>query len=332
VNRTLRIVASVALSGLFLWFAVRHVHWHETMEALAGAHYFYVVPMIAISVWALYIRAQRWRFLLRPLGEPPMSVMVPATNIGFMANMVLPLRIGEVVRAVLVSRRQRMPLSGILASVVLERVFDMFTILLLFGISAALVPVSSEVSEWGYSLTAVALTVGAAVALIRWQEARTLRLARLLLRMMPVKVREAGDHFLKSFVSALDVLDSPTSFLLALAWSLYLWVVIGSVYGLALWAFDLPVPTVVGAMAATAIVAVAVAAPSAPGFIGPFQVGCVLALAIFGISESQAIAYSIVAHVTQFVGVVAAGLYSLWRENMSFRDVEAVSETERVLA
>ena len=89
-------------------------------------------------------------------------------------------------------------------------------------------------------------------------------------------------------------------------------------------------PTVLDAIAMTVVVAIAVSVPSAPGFIGALQLGCVLALAIFGISESQAIAYSIVAHVTQFVGTVGAGLYSLWRENMTLREVEEVSEKERV--
>ncbi|HVN86203.1 MAG TPA: lysylphosphatidylglycerol synthase transmembrane domain-containing protein [Candidatus Binatia bacterium] len=332
MNRTVRIALSVGLSAVFLGFAVRNVDWGEALRALAGARYVYAVPMIAVSIWSLYIRAQRWQFLLRPLGAPPMKLMVAATNIGFMANMVLPLRIGEVVRAVLIGRRQQLPLSGVLATVVLERIFDMFTILLLFGLSAAFVPVSPQIRQWGYSLTALAVVIGGTVALVRWQEQAMLRLARILLRVLPEKPREAIDHFLASFISALDVLDRPSTFLIALAWSLYVWIVIGIIYGLGVLVFDLKVPLTVCAMTLTAIVAIAVAAPSAPGFIGAFQVGCVLGLAIFGVSESQAIAYSIIAHVTQFVGVVAAGLYSLWRENMSLHDVEAASEAENVPA
>jgi hypothetical protein len=78
----------------------------------------------------------------------------------------------------------------------------------------------------------------------------------------------------------------------------------------------------------TAVIAIAVSAPSAPGYIGAFQVGCTLALAIFGISKSDAFAYSIVLHVTQFVGVIGAGLYSLAREGMTMRQLEEVSETD----
>lgn len=332
MSRTIRIALSVVLSLLFLGFAVRNVDWAEAFKALAGAHYIYVLPMLPLTAWTLYIRAQRWRILLRPVGVPPMRLLVAATNIGFMANMVLPLRVGEVIRPVLVSRRQRMPLSGLLATILLERIFDMFTILFLFGISAALLPVSEQVREWGYRLTALALIVGGVVGLIRWQEALMLRLSHALFRMLPPKPREAAEHFLAGFITALEVLDRPSTFLLVFAWSLYLWVAIGALWALGILAFDLPVSLTVGAMAITVIVAIAVSVPSAPGFIGSLQLGCVLALAIFGVSESQAIAYSIVCHISQFTGTVGAGVYSLWRENMSLSQVEAVAEAEGATA
>src|SRR6185369_14689992 len=192
-------------------------------RALRGANYFYVAPMFFISVWTLYIRAQRWRLFLRPMGVPPMSTLVAATNIGFMSNMVLPLRIGEVVRPVLVSRREKLPVSGLLASIVLERIFDMFTILLLFGISALLVPVSPQVRQWGFMLTTLAVAVGGTVILIRWQEKLAMGIVRWVCDFLPEKLGTGIHSFAGGFVKALEILDSPAAFLLAFAWSLYLW-------------------------------------------------------------------------------------------------------------
>src|SRR6266446_3951007 len=132
-RRSIRIILSVAVSAVCLAFAVKGVDWSEALQALAHANYLALLPIFPLSLWTLYIRAQRWRFLLRPVGRPAMRTLVAAVNIGFMANMVLPLRIGEVVRPVLVSRREGVPLSGVLATCVLERVFDLFTVLLLLG-------------------------------------------------------------------------------------------------------------------------------------------------------------------------------------------------------
>lgn len=328
MNRTIRIALSIAISAVFLGFAIRKVDWAEAAAALAAAHYIYIVPMFGVTIWTLYIRAQRWRLLLRPVGTPAMRTLVAATNIGFMANMVLPLRMGEVIRPVLVSRKESEPLSGILATVVLERIFDMFTILFLFGVSASLVAVSEQVRHWGYYLSGLAAVVAAVVMVVRWQEKLALRLLQLVLHPLPTTISSPVDHFFRGFVQALETLQSPLTFLQLLGWSLYLWLVIASIYLLGLLAFDVPAPLLVGSITVSTIVAIAVSVPSAPGYIGSFQLGCTLSLAIFQVSQSHAIAYSIVLHLTQFAGVVGAGLYSLAREGMTMRQLEAVSEAD----
>jgi uncharacterized protein (TIRG00374 family) len=327
-SRSFRIGVSVVISLVFLGFAMRGVDWNQALAAMAQAQYLYVIPMTAGAVWQLYIRAQRWRILLRPVGEPSMKTLVAATNIGFMANMVLPLRAGEVIRPVLVARQEKEPLGGILATIVLERLFDMFTILLLFGVTASLLPVNETVTRSGYSLLAVALLIAFGALFIRWQEMLALRLLRLVLKPFPAGLAEPVEHFFSGFVQALRVLDSPVAVLKITAWSFFLWLEIAAIFGCAILAFHLPVPLILGSIAVAVIVAIAVSAPSAPGFIGAFQLGCTFALQIFGVSESDAFAYSIVLHATQFGGVVGAGLYSLARQGMSLRQVEEVAEVD----
>ncbi len=331
-RRSIRIAASFLISAVFLGFAVQGVDWSEAGRALENAHYLTVLPVFALIIWSLIVRAQRWRLLLHPLGKPSMRTLVAATNIGFMANMVLPLRIGEVVRPVLASRRERLPLSGVIATVVLERIFDMMTVLLLFGIAASFVPVSPQLRAWGYRLTVLAVVIAGVVGLIRWQEKLMLQVVRRILRFMPAVVRGPGELFFEGFVKALEVLESPTAFARAFAYSLYLWGVIAASNAVIFFTFDLPVPLLLGAVAVTAIIAIAVSVPSAPGYIGSFQLGCMLSLALFGIDQNRAIAYSIVLHLTNFIGVVGAGVYSLWTEGMSMHDIEVASEAPDVAA
>ena len=327
-RRALRIGISVAVSAVLLGFAMRGVNWDEALAALGSANYLWVLLMLPVTVWTLIIRAQRWRVFLHAVGVPPLRPLVSATNIGFMANMVLPLRIGEVVRPVLLSRRADLPLSGVLASVLLERIFDMFTILFLFGVSASVVDVSDQVRRWGWMLSGLALGVAAVIVLIRLQERLSLRLARRISELLPPRIGTPAYGFAQGFVKALEMLDSPTAYLRAFGWSLYLWVAISIVYVFGFWAFHLDIEPLRGALVLTTLVAIAVSVPSAPGFIGSFQLGCVLGLRIFGISESPALAYSIIVHLTQFVGVIGAGLYSLWAENISLREVEAVEQRD----
>jgi len=325
-SRSLRIGLSVAVSAVLLAFAVRGVDWNEAFAALRSANYLWVLLMLPVTVWTLVIRAQRWRVFLQSVGVPPLRPLVSATNIGFLANMVLPLRIGEVVRPVLLARRANLQLSGVLASVLLERIFDMFTILFLFGVSASVVTVSDQVRQWGWMLSGLAVVVAAVIVGIRLQERLALRVARWVSNRLPGDVGEHVYGFAVGFVKALEMLDSPLAYLRAFAWSLYLWLAISLIYVFGFWAFHLDVEPLRGALVMTTIVAIAVSVPSAPGFIGSFQLGCVLGLRIFGVAESPALAYSIVVHLTQFVGVIGAGLYSLWSENISLREVEAVEQ------
>ena len=145
---------------------------------------------------------------------------------------------------------------------------------------------------------------------------------------MPARVGTPAYGFAQGFVKALEMLDSPMAYLRAFGWSLYLWLAISVVYVFGFWAFHLDVEPLRGALVLTTLVAIAVSVPSAPGFIGSFQLGCVLGLRIFGVAESPALAYSIIVHLTQFVGVIGAGLYSLWAENISLREVEAVEQRD----
>ena len=326
MSRNLRIALSVVVSVVLLGLALMNVEWDRALAAIRGASYFYVLLMLPVTLWTLYIRAQRWRVFLGNVGVAPMSALVSATNIGFMANMILPLRVGEVVRPVLLSRKEEMPLSGVLGSCLLERIFDMFTILALLALSAMLVDVSETVRQTGIAIFWGACSIAAVLAILRFQEDLALRISRKICDLLPQKYGDMLHRFVEGFVEALSMLDSPSAFVRAFGWSFFLWAVIGSLYVLGFAAFHLSVPPLTGALVLTAIIAIAVSLPSAPGFIGSYQVGCVLALGMFGIDESAALAFSLVLHMTQFVSVIGAGLYSLWGEGMSLSDVEAQGE------
>jgi len=327
-NRSVRIGLSIAISAALLAFVLRGMDWAMVAASLKSANYWWVAAMVPVTIWSLYIRAQRWRVFLHGVGIPPMRPLVSSTNIGFLGNMVLPLRVGEVIRPVLLARLATLPLSGVLASVLLERIFDMFTILLLFGMSAALVHVSDQVRHWGWLLSGLAVAVAAVIVLIRVQERFALRIARRLADLAPANIGTAAYGFAEGFVRALDMLDSPAAYLRAFGWSIYLWIVISLVYAFGFWAFHFDVPAIRGSLVLTTLVAIAVSVPSAPGFIGSFQLGCVLGLSIFGIDESPALAYSVAVHITQFIGCIAAGVYSLGREGISLREVEAIEQRD----
>ena len=146
MSRTARTAIGIVVSVVALYLAMPpRAEWANVAAAFARVHYLYVLPIALISVYSIIVRCQRWRLLLRPVGAIPLLPLVSATAIGFLCNMVLPLRVGEVVRPVLLARRTATPVSSILASVVLERLLDMLTILVFLGLVMCLVPVSDTI-------------------------------------------------------------------------------------------------------------------------------------------------------------------------------------------
>lgn len=327
MNRQVRILITVVVSAALLYLAFRGVDWDRAYATALKTNTAWLLGVMIVTVWTLLIRAQRWKVLLRPLGTPPQAPLVHTTNIGFMANMVLPLRAGEIVRPVLLARKTQLPLGGVLATIVLERVLDLLAVIFLFGLATLLVPVSEQVRALGWWLMGLGLGLGTTVVLIRWQEPRVFQLWQLVAERLPGAVARPLDHFVRGFLKALEVLDRPATFLELILWTAYLWCVIAAVNTLGLLAFAFALPLLRCGLVVTAIVALAVSVPSAPGYVGSFQFGCKVALDVFGVEASEALAFSVVLHVAQFVAILAAGMYSLAREGVSLRELEEVSKS-----
>ncbi|MEO6025708.1 MAG: lysylphosphatidylglycerol synthase transmembrane domain-containing protein [Candidatus Binatia bacterium] len=327
MNRTTRTIIGLVISVIALYLAMPpRSEWANVAAAFAKVRYVYVIPIALISVYSIVVRCQRWRLLLRPVGDIPLPPLMSATSIGFLCNMILPLRVGEVVRPVLLARRTAKPVSSVLASVVLERLFDMLTILLFLGLVMCLVPVSDTIRQSGVVFVGLAVFAITIIVALQRQHPLAMRLVRWALGLLPGGVRERAEAALQSFIDGLQGIGDARVLLRILAYSIYLWLVIASVFGVGFYACDLDVPTLSGALALVTIVAGAVSAPSAPGFIGTFQAGAILALGLFGISRAEAVPYSFVVWASQWLTQIVLGVVFLLRENISFDDVRAAEE------
>ncbi|MCC6764198.1 MAG: flippase-like domain-containing protein [Deltaproteobacteria bacterium] len=327
MNRTTRTLLGIAISIVALYLAMPpRDEWGNVVAAFARVQYAYVVPIALISAYSIVVRCQRWRLLLRPVGTIPFLPLFSATSVGFLCNMVLPLRVGEVIRPVLLANRMNVPVSSVLASVLLERLLDMLTILVFLGLVMWLMPVSDTIRQSGIVFLLFALFAIAMVASLQRRHPLALAFLRCILARMPPGIRERAEAALQSFIGGLQGIGTGAALLWILGYSVFLWIVIASVFGIGFLACGLEVPLVSGALALVTVVAGAVSAPSAPGFIGTFQAGCIVALGLFGISRADAIPYAFVVWAAQWLTQVILGVVFLLRENIRFGDVRAAEE------
>lgn len=327
-RKALQFVAGVALSGLFLWLALKGEDWGAIRERLASADYRYVALMFPVGAYALYARSQRWQILLEKTHRRsvPMLPIYSASAIGFMANMVLPFRVGEIARPWLVSRSVGLPPASTFATVVVERVLDLVA-LAVFGIGIVMMsdvpPIISTSARAAAFLAAIAFF--GAIGVVANREAVLPKLDLVWKRIPkvgPVLLRVEHE-----FVEGMSPIADPVTLVRTVAWSLWIWFVVGISFALGFRATGIEVPFIGGGITVATIVALAVAFPSAPAFVGQFEWGCKVALEqIHGVSGSAAVGYSILVHATQFATQVILGVIFLAREGLSLKDLSSMGE------
>jgi uncharacterized protein (TIRG00374 family) len=302
------ILISIISIGFLIWT----VDFAELGAALADANPLLVLLCIATVPLSMYLKVYRWRLFFPDPGSVTSNGLLSALYLGYMANTVLPLRAGELVRAYLVGETERVSKSMVLATVLIEKVFDLGTIALLLVVLSFVMPLP----EWA-SAAASASAVGLVVAAVCLGIALTargfaLRITNAIEDRLPPLRKLGISSLLASFLDGLSFVRNPRRLLWVIVWSSILWTGAAStVYiGLLALGVDKGIPV---ALLALAITNLGMAVPSAPGYVGVFHSAVVVALEPYGVPSHQALAAGIVLHAVVFGIFIVGGLVYLVR-------------------
>jgi glycosyltransferase 2 family protein len=274
-----------------------------------------------VGLLTFYMRAIRWTWILRPVGRVGIGPAFTATAAGFAANN-LPGKVGEVLRPFLLSRTQKLPFSPLLASIVLERVFDGASVIFFFFLAMAAGVTRSGGSARLLAPAAVLAVLVAAVVFAVFRRAQTERFLESLWKRLPERFQPRARAFAATFVDGFASLKSPGLLAAIVLGSLGMWFVINVQIYCVLKAFALPLP-LAAAYVVTAAAVLGLAVPT-PGGLGSYQVAVQIALMdVFGVPRAAATSVALVAWATSFVLVTALGLVLLLvtSRKVSLRDV-----------
>ena len=324
-----RLWLGTAVTAAFLGLLAVRVDFSAAASAFAEANYAYLLPAVAVYFVSLYFRAFRWRFLLSPFDSIHTWRLYPVVLVGYMANNVLPVRLGELVRSYYLASRESVRGSTALATIIVERVFDGLTLLLLLAVAALFLPVAGLAERVGdavrlpVALVAVIVIVPFAAALAFIVAAALSpsafhRAASLLTDRLPKSVSERAGRLVERFVGGFEGLHRPKRLLGVVALSLPVWLAEGTMYYIVALGFGLDdhfetFGLMVAAMVVVTTVSnLATSLPSSQGSVGPFEFFAVVALHDFlGVGSGLASAYAVVLHMTLLLPVVAIGLLHL---------------------
>jgi uncharacterized protein (TIRG00374 family) len=334
MKNAFRLTLGILLAVLLLWLATRGVDSDALVSAMTHARPLPLVFVVLLTVLMYVIRAMRWRLLLPALQKAPILDLFGITNIGFMAGLFIP-RAGEVLRPYLASRRYGVGVSAGLASIVLERLIDLITVLSLLALYMFILPrPAAERSDAlmttlraGAGLVFVVALLGMAfLAALRVEGGPARRLLDWSLGLLPVKVAIQVRGLVSSFISGLDVFgSSPAQWARLIAESYALWVLIGGIIHLNSIAFGFEIPFHTSFLI-IAFLTVGVAIPT-PGMVGGFHASYTLALtAIYGMDQGEAVAAGVALHALQNLPVLILGIAFLGREGLSFGTMRKITE------
>jgi len=307
-----KLVVKLALSGLLaafcLWLAARQVDMSELVTAIERFDARYLVPLVLISLLIQVFRALRWKIELRPLADLPFVLVWEVIAVAYMMINVLPFRLGEPVRPVLLSWKSGLEVAAIVGNWVFEKMMDTAALVLFIHIAL----VVNDLPDWAHKASTGSLAAFATLAFIVvgfWLRGEAFFDATLG-RVLPERPRAGMLRILASARTGLQILPDRRLVALVFLVTLALWFlpILSSYVMMVGFGFDLPFGA---ALVVFVAIGVGTALPPPPGMVGIFQIAAVVALGLFGVPKAEALAYGILLNAVQFLTLVAQGLVAL---------------------
>jgi len=317
----------VLISIVFLWFALRGLRLDQFWGSVKQANYWWLIPGVGIYFIGMWVRAWRWHYLLGPIKKIPTKTMFPITTIGYMGNNIYPARAGEVLRAVILKRREGVPVSASLATIIVERIFDGVVMLGFVFVnlpelakltgSSGFVGNIQQVAVIGTGVFLGALIVFLLAAMFPLVTARVGQW--FIDRLLPHRLREKTTGLMNKFLDGLASLRSPFNVLMVFFTSVIIWLLETGKYWFVMQAFPFQV-SFFALMLMNGIVNLATTIPAAPGYIGTFDAPGIAVLTAFGVDQATAAGYTLVLHVALWLPITLLGAYYMAREGIKWSD------------
>lgn len=324
--------SGIAISLFFVVLLLYKMDFRKLGAALESADYSYVFLAVCFTFASYFLRAVRWRYLLITEKPIPLSSLYSATIIGYMANNVLPARLGEFVRAYTLARREQLETPAVFASLVIDRLFDGFSVLFLLLLALFTLQLPAGMED-----AAIALRVGGTfmfllycvvilfLYLLKRQTMRTLSVVKYVLKPFPQRMADALIPLLGSFIGGIKLSSKVEHWAALVATSAGIWLCCLLAVDMTLKAFNAHLP-ITASMFILVLLVFAVMVPASPGFIGTYHYACFKGLSVFSIPATTSVSIALVMHGTSFFPVIIAGFYYLWKNKLSLNELQGAEK------
>ena len=312
----------LSVGGLYLAF--RQMDLSNLGLVLYSVNWQAILLAVVIMVVSVWVRAVRWRIILSPIRDVSTYPLFSATMIGYFGNSVLPLRLGEFMRAYALSRGgHSVTTSAAFGTLIVERMLDMIGIMILILVLFSIYDIPSWLGNSGIILSS--FVIGASLLLLWIASSHNEWLARverikILNKGVGIKLKAV----LRSFIEGLVTLRNIRSPFSLIFHSTLLWIMYWIISLLTVQAVGIELSWLQVAILMVSVTMVIIL-PSAPGFIGTYHAGAVeILVEVLGVSKTPAQVYALINHAIGFVPLVIIGAFYFFRSSLKFRDVKSL--------
>lgn len=324
--KRLRFWIGVAVSLVGLWLALRGVEFTKLGAALSGANYWWLIPALAFHLVSLVGRSERWRILLGADRVDSITAFL-VMNLGYLISNVLPLRVGDPARAIIVDQRCHTGIPRGLSTVVVERVFDVLAVVLGLVLLIPFMQLPPDALRWVRIFGALGLVAILGLVVLLTQRPLTERLLTRLLSRVP---RISPDKWLarwRNLMGGFDALGSARGVLIVSGWTLVVWVGAVGIFWAILQAF-IPGASAIAATFLLGVESLGMAVPATPGNWGVFETIARVGLVVpFGYPVEQAVSYALAVHLFEYILCNLVGVIALMRYSLSLGEISVKAES-----
>jgi glycosyltransferase 2 family protein len=305
-QRRVLYLTMVALTVVFAYVALTNIDLALAWKALRSTDYWWIaVALVAFGLGNI-ARAMRWRSLFARGRRPPVGPVLDATMVGYLYNNIMPARVGEAARVVVLTQRSETAPVEIVGTVIVERMYDVLAILVIFFAAEPLLPHVSWFGAAAVFAIVLAVAIAAAAAVLTIYGERPVRFLLRPLRRHSRFPAERVERIASELTHGLSGLRDWEVALEAFGWTLVAWMLTALCSYLVAVAFHLDVPFWCGVLVAVAV-GLSMILPSPPAAVGVFEAAALVALKAYGVPYSQALPYALVLHLVNFVPFVLVG-------------------------
>ncbi len=338
MKKYIQAIVGIIIGGVLIWVLFRDTNWAEVGDAIKNIHWGWLAAAHVPLAMSFVFRVIRWKYIVNSVTPTSIRNLASATQIGFLANFTLPGRLGEAIRALVLTRLTGTPFSKTFAYVALDRVTDLFGLIAVMLVaifafqpeSAVVIPASTfgttddikfapEIYRAGaYGIAGFLFAVIAAFVMLYIKKNFFINLVQRVAGIFSKKLAELGVRILSHFAEGLEVFKSPRDMFLSIFFSLLTWFMPIVIFYATLKAFHIDAPWYTP-FVMQSILSVFIAVPGAPGFVGQFHVPIVITLVmvVSGMNIDQAKAFAIINHLIQLPPVIILGVYFLITDDFS---------------